>query len=156
MRIFHPGSLGERRWHNFRANRRAYWSLWIFAILFVTCLFAELVANDKPLLASYRGHLYTPAFAFYAETEFGGEFETEAEYPAPEVRCLIISGGLDACFDDPEGVTADAADGEVAGARIDKGWIVWAPVPYSFNTVNYDVQPAPGAPDAKHWLGTDD
>jgi len=156
MRLLRPGSLGARRWKNFRANKRAYWSLVIFSILFFTCLFAELVANDKPLLASYRGHLYTPAFAFYPETEFGGEFQTEAEYPAAEVQCLIITGGLDACFDDPEGIMADAKDGEVAGAPIQKGWILWAPVPYSFNTINYDVQPAPGAPDAKHWLGTDD
>jgi len=156
MRAFRTGSLGERRWQNFRANRRAFWSLWIFAILFFVCLFAELVANDKPLLVSYKGDLHVPAFRFYAETEFGGEFETEAEYPAPEVQCLIVSGGLESCFDDPEDIIDDAADGLVDGEEIQKGWIVWAPVPYSFNTINYDVQPAPGAPDAKHWLGTDD
>jgi microcin C transport system permease protein len=156
MRLIKPGSLGERRWQNFCANRRAFWSLWIFSILFFTCLFAELVANDKPLLASYRGDLFVPAFNFYPETAFGGEFETEAEYPAPEVQCLIVSGGLDSCLDDPELVMADAEDGVVEGVSIDKGWILWAPIPYSFNTINYDVQPAPGAPDGKHWLGTDD
>jgi len=141
---------------NFRANRRAYWSLWIFSVLFFVCLFAELVANDKPLLASFKGELYAPAFNFYPETAFGGEFETEAEYPAPEVQCLIVSGGLESCLDDPEQVMLDAEDGVVAGQDIDKGWILWAPIPYSFNTINYDVQPAPGAPDGKHWLGTDD
>jgi microcin C transport system permease protein len=156
MSFLKQGSLGERRWINFKSNRRAFWSLWIFLTLFVVTLAAELVANDKPLLVSYRGELRLPAFKFYAETDFGGEFETEAEYPAGEVRCLIISGGLEACFDDPEGVIADAADGVVNGEEISKGWIVSAPVPYSFNTINYDVQPAPGAPDAKNWLGTDD
>ena len=156
MSLFRPGSLGERRWNNFRANRRAFWSLWIFLALFIVTLFAELVANDKPLLVSYRGELYTPAFKFYPETTFGGEFETEAEYPAPEVRCLIVTGGFDACFDDPEALIEDAEDGVVNGQEIIKGWIINAPVPYSFNTINYDVQPAPGPPDAKHWLGTDD
>ncbi|MFT4716843.1 MAG: microcin C transport system permease protein [Paracoccaceae bacterium] len=156
MRLYKPGSLGQRRWKNFRSNRRAFWSLWVFSILFFTCLFAELVANDKPLLASYRSEIYFPAFSFYPETIFGGDFETEAEYPAPEVQCLIVSGGLQSCLDDPEDVMLDAADGIVDGEEIDKGWIIWAPVPYSFNTINYDVQPAPGAPDSKHWLGTDD
>ncbi|MCA8868479.1 MAG: ABC transporter permease [Rhodobacteraceae bacterium] len=156
MRFLRQGSLGERRWHNFRQNRRALWSLWIFLGLFVTCLFAEFVANDKPLIVSYRGEWHFPVLKFYPETTFGGEFKTEAEYPAPEVRCLIVTGGLDACFDDPEAVIADAADGEVQGKKIDRGWILNAPVPYSFNTINYDVQPAPGAPDRNHWLGTDD
>jgi microcin C transport system permease protein len=157
MRLLREGSLAERRWRNFSANRRAYWSLWVFGVIFVVCLFAELIANDRPLLMSYRGDLYTPALRFYSEKTFGGEFETEAEYPSREVQCLIISGGLfDPCLDDPDGVIEDAADGVVAGQTIDAGWILWAPVPYSFNTVNYDVRPAPGAPDAKHWLGTDD
>ncbi len=148
--------LAKRRWSNFKANRRAYWSLMIFGILFVVCLFAELVANDKPLLVSYKGSLYTPAFSFYTEVEFGGEFETEAEYPSPEVQCLIRSGGLEACLDDPESTSADIADGTFEGADIQAGWIIWAPVPYSFNTINYDVQTAPSPPDAKHILGTDD
>jgi len=156
MRVFKPGTLGERRWQNFRANRRALWSLWLFLGLFLVCLMAELVANDRPLLVSYKGSLHVPAFKFYAETDFGGEFETEAEYPAEEVQYLIIAAGSESCFDDPEAVIEDAADGVLDGAEITTGWIVWAPIPYSFNTVNYDVQPAPGAPDAKHWLGTDD
>jgi len=148
--------LAKRRWSNFKANRRAYWSLMIFGILFVICLFAELVANDKPLLVSYKGSFYTPAFSFYTEVEFGGEFETEAEYPSPEVQCLIRSGGLEACLDDPEGTSAAIADGTFEGADIQTGWIIWAPVPYSFNTINYDVITAPSPPDAKHMLGTDD
>ncbi len=155
MTLF-KSAIAKRRLENFRANRRAVWSLWIFSALFFVCLFAELVANDKPLLVSFRGELYAPAFRFYTEKDFGGEFETEAEYPAPEVQCLIRTGGLDACFDDPEALYEDAADGIIDGQPIDKGWLLWAPVRSSFNTVNYDVETAPSAPDATHWLGTDD
>ncbi len=154
--ILFKSAIAKRRLENFRANRRAVWSLWIFAVLFFVCLFAELVANDKPLLVSFRGDIYAPAFRFYTEKDFGGEFETEAEYPAPEVQCLIRTGGLDACFDDPETLYEDAADGIIDGELIDKGWLLWAPVRSSFNTVNYDVETAPSAPDATHWLGTDD
>lgn len=156
MSFLKPNTLGERRWSAFKSNRRAFWSLWIFSIIFTFCLFAELVSNDKPILVSYRGELHVPVFNFYSETEFGGEFLTEAEYPAPEVKCLIISGGLDACFDDPNGVILDAEDGEVAGTAIEKGWILWPLIPYSFNTINYDVKPAPGPPGRAHLLGTDD
>ena len=150
-------ALAQRRWANFRANRRAWWSAWIFCALFVLCLCAELVANDRPLLVSYQGDWYAPVFRFYAETEFGGEFETEAEYPSPEVQCLIRTGGLPACLDDPQGVQAGAAaTGEVDGRPVERGWMLWPPVPYSFNTINYDVDTAPAPPDANHWLGTDD
>ncbi len=148
--------IAKRRWSNFKANRRAYWSLVIFSVIFVICLFAELVANDKPLLVSYKGDLYTPAFSFYTETDFGGEFETEAEYPSPEVQCLIKSGGLEACLDDPEATSEDILDGTFEDQTVDAGWILWAPIPYSFNTINYDVQSAPSAPDSNHILGTDD
>ncbi|WP_435673791.1 ABC transporter permease [Neptunicoccus cionae] len=149
-------SIAQRRIANFRANRRAVWSAWIFGVVFFICLFAELVANDKPLLVSYHGELYTPAFQFYPETTFGGDYETEADYLDPVVPCLIRSGGLDICFDTPEETFEDAADGVVNGEQIDKGWLVWAPIRYSFNTINYDVDTAPSAPDARHWLGTDD
>ena len=150
-------ALARRRWANFRANRRAWWSAWIFGVLFVLCLFAELVANDRPLLVSYQGGWYAPVFRFYPETEFGGEFESEAEYPSPEVQCLIHTGGLPACLDDPRDVQARAAaTGEVDGRPVERGWMLWPPVPYSFNTINYDVPTAPAPPDANHWLGTDD
>ena len=149
-------ALARRRWANFRANRRAWWSAWIFGVLFVLCLFAELLANDRPLLVSYRGGWYAPVFRFYAETEFGGEFESEAEYPSPEVRCLIHTGGLPGCLDDPREAEARAAAGEVDGRPVERGWMLWPPVPYSFNTINYDVPTAPSPPDANHWLGTDD
>ena len=154
-RLFNS-AIARRRIAQFRANRRAVWSLWIFSVVFVLCLFAELIANDKPLLVSYRGDLYTPAFQFYAETEFGGEFETEPLYLDPVLPCLIRSGGLQQCLDDPELIFEDAADGVVEGVEIHKGWIIWAPIRYRFNTVNYEVARAPSAPDASHWLGTDD
>ncbi|MGB0498593.1 MAG: ABC transporter permease [Rubricella sp.] len=148
--------LTRRRIRNFRANRRALWSLRIFSVLFLIALCAEFVANDRPILVQYRGDLYMPVLNAYPETTFGGEFETEAEYPAPEVRCLIVTGGLEDCFwEDPEEIMADAADGEVNGVPIEAGWILWPPIPYSFDTINYEVERAPSAPDANHWLGTD-
>ncbi|MCR9088720.1 MAG: ABC transporter permease [Rhodobacteraceae bacterium] len=149
--------LNRRRWRNFRANGRAYWSLIIFSILFGLTLFAEFIANDKPILVSYQGELYTPIFNFYPETEFGGDFRTEAVYRDVEVQCLIISGGLEDCWDDPEKVIADVRDsGLVNGQEVDRGWLLWPLIPFSYNTVN-DIQgTAPSAPDGTHWLGTDD
>ena len=70
---FAPSPLNKRRWQNFKANRRGYWSFWIFTILFVVSLFAELIANDRPFLIKYDGHLYWPAFVSYSETTFGGD-----------------------------------------------------------------------------------
>ncbi|MBV0913212.1 ABC transporter permease [Anianabacter salinae] len=155
-RWYQPSPLNRRRWRNFRKNGRAYWSLVIFCILFGLSLFAEFIANDRPILVSYRGELYTPVFNFYPETEFGGDFRTEAVYSDIEVRCLIVSGGLVDCFDDPEGILADADDGIVSGEEISKGWLLWPPIPYSFNTINQIDGTAPSAPDGKHLLGTDD
>lgn len=148
--------LNQRRWRNFRRNNRAYWSLILFSVIFTVTLFAEFVANDKPILVEYRGELYMPIFRFYPETAFGGDFETEAIYRDPEVRCLIASGGLDICFDDPEGVIADAEDGVVEGEEIAKGWAIWPPIPYSYNTTVDRPGAAPLPPNAQNWLGTDD
>ena len=107
--------LNERRWRNFRRNSRAFWSLIIFGVLFGLSLLAEFIANDKPLLVSYRGELHVPVLRFYPETAFGGDFQTEAVYSDIELRCLVATGGLEACFDDPEGYIADAEDGVVDG-----------------------------------------
>ncbi|RKF14606.1 ABC transporter permease [Roseovarius spongiae] len=148
--------LNQRRWRNFRRNRRAFWSLLIFSVIFTITLFAEFVANDKPILIQYRGGYYAPIFAFYPETAFGGDFQTEAVYRDPEVQCLIESGGLDICFDDPEGVMADAADGEVEGEAIEKGWMIWPIIPYSYDTPVDRPGAAPLPPNAQNWLGTDD
>ena len=121
--------LNMRRLHNFRANRRGYLAAWVFACLFVVTLFAEFIANDKPLLVVFEGGIYMPVFKSYPETVFGGEFETEAEYRDPFVADLINEGG----------------------------WMVWPPIRFSYDTINYDLtQPAPSPPDATNWLGTDD
>ena len=149
--------LNQRRWRNFKANRRAWWSLWIFAVLFGISLCAELVANDKPLLVRFDGEWHVPFLRFYPETAFGGDFQTEAAYRDPEVQCLIMTAGSQACWDDPEGFLAEARDkGTVEGQPVNRGFILWAPVPYSFNTINDIGGAAPSAPDAQHWLGTDD
>ena len=123
------GQVGRRRWRIFRGNRRAHASLWIFSALFFATLFAEVIANDKPLLVRYDGELYLPVLRAYPETTFGGFFETEAEYRDPEVVDLIQA----------------------------KGWMLWPPIPYSYDTVSYDLPtPAPSPPTARNWLGTDD
>ncbi|MCA3488625.1 MAG: ABC transporter permease [Rhodobacter sp.] len=149
--------LNRRRWRNFRANRRAFWSLVLFSILFGLSLFAEVLANDKPLLVRHNGAFYLPILRFYPETAFGGDFQTEAVYRDVEVQCLIVAAGSQACWDDPAGILAEArASGTAAGEPVQAGWLLWPPIPYSFNTVN-DIQgTAPSPPDARHWLGTDD
>ncbi len=147
--------LNKRRWRNFSRNRRAFWSLWIFVILFGISLFAEFVANDKPILVNYRGEYYMPIFSFYPETAFGGDFQTEAVYRDPEVKCLIATGGLEQCFDDPGALIADAQDGMVAGEAIEKGWSIWPPIPYSFNTAVDRPGAAPLPPNGQNLLGTD-
>lgn len=120
----------ERRFRNFRANKRGFWSLWIFLILFFLSLFAELLSNDRPILIVFQGQYYTPVFSMYAETTFGGEFETEADYRDPFVQRLIMEGS---------------------------GWILWPPIRYSFRTINYNLPvPAPAPPSLENWLGTDD
>ena len=149
--------LQRRRLANFKANRRAFWSLWIFLAIFTVTLFAEFVANDRPLVVRFEGEWRFPIFQFYSEADFGGEFQTEAEYASPEVRCLIASGGLEACLDDPEGTLEQIPSGAVDGAPIaNPGWALWPPIPYAYDTVNYGVTTAPSAPDRAHWLGTDD
>lgn len=149
--------LNQRRLHNFRSNRRAYWSWWLILTLFGLSLLAEFIANDRPLMVSYRGETFYPIFNTYSDAQFGGDFQTEAQYLDPDMKCLIATGGLESCFDAPEAVQADALDGVVEGEPVNAGWILWPPIPYSFNTVDtHNVATAPGAPDAHHWLGTDD
>ncbi len=121
--------INQRRWDTFFHNKRASWSLLIFSILFFTSLFAELIANDKPLLIAYDNQLYVPVFVSYPETTFGGDFETEAEYSDPFVVELIE----------------------------EKGWIIWPLVPFSYDTHIADLpEPAPSSPTAQNWIGTDD
>jgi len=126
---FRVTPLTYRRFANFRANRRGFWSLWIFLVLFVASLFAEFIANDRPLLVRYDGAFYFPVFADYAETAFGGDLPIAADYRDPVVR-----GHIEA-----------------------KGWMVWPLIPFSYQTINYDLpSPAPSPPTATNWLGTDD
>lgn len=121
--------ITERRLRNFRANKRGYWSLVIFVPIFFLSLFAELIANDRPLVIWYDGGLYVPVLVSYSETTFGGEFELEAQYTDPYVQELIA----------------------------DKGYMVWPLIPFAYNTIDFDMsEPAPTPPDARHWLGTDD
>jgi len=149
-------AMNQRRWRNFRKNKRAYWSLIIFSILFGLSLFAEFIANDKPIIVNYRGEYYMPIFNFHSETEFGGDFKTEAVYRDIEVKCLITTGGLEDCFDEPEALIEDAQDGEIAGEKIEKGWLLWPPIPYSFNTIVDIPGVAPSPPNWHNLLGTDD
>ncbi|MFY9212351.1 MAG: ABC transporter permease [Aestuariivita sp.] len=149
-------ALNQRRWRNFKRNRRAYWSMWIFGVLFGLSLFAEFLAYDKPILVRYQGEFYTPIWNFYPETDFGGDFQTEAVYRDPEVQCLIITGGLDLCFDDPEAYIEDAADGVIDGEVINKGWMIWPLIPYSYDTPVDRPGAAPLPPNGENWLGTDD
>jgi ABC-type microcin C transport system duplicated ATPase subunit YejF/ABC-type microcin C transport system permease subunit YejE len=121
--------LNRRRLANFRANRRGYWSLWIFTALMVMSLFAELIANDRPLLVRYDGQFYLPVLSDYPETVFGGFLETGADYNDAAVQSLIR----------------------------EKGWIIWPPIPYSYDTLVLDLPgPAPSPPSWRNWLGTDD
>lgn len=148
--------LNQRRWRNFRRNRRAFWSLWIFLALFVISMLAELVANDKPILVNYRGDYFVPILKFYPETAFGGDFQTEAAYRDPEVACLIASGGQEACFDDPEGIIEQIDAGSYQAEGFDKGWALWPLIPYSYNTTVDRPGAAPLPPNGQNWLGTDD
>ncbi|SEQ29914.1 microcin C transport system permease protein [Thalassovita gelatinovora] len=150
--------LNQRRWNNFKRNRRAFWSLILFAILFGLSLCAEFIANDKPILVKYRGEFYAPIVRFYPETAFGGDFQTEAPYRDPEVQCLIMSGGLEDCWDDPEGMVAAISDGRFDQGTdgFERGWALWPPIPYSYRTTVDRPGAAPLPPNDMNWLGTDD
>ena len=125
----HFSPLTRRRLAQFRANRRGYWSLWLFLLLFGLSLGAEFIANDRPLLIDYQNSFYVPVFRDYAETDFGGVFPTEANYRDPYLAQIIN----------------------------ERGWMLWPPVRFSYNTVNYDLPvPAPAPPSTVNWLGTDD
>lgn len=121
--------ITQRRLAQFRANKRGFWSLWLFLVLLVICLFAEFIANDKPIIVQHQGQLYFPTFINYPETAFGGDFETEAEYRDPYVKELIEKDG----------------------------WMLWPPIAFSYDTINYNLpQPAPAPPDATNIFGSDD
>lgn len=121
--------IQQRRLRNFQANRRGYWSLWIFLFLFGLSLIAEVIANDAPLVVSYKGEWYFPVMETVPETTFGGFLPTEADY----------------------------RDDFIADEIKTHGWILWPPIPFSYDTINYDLEvPSPAPPSAVNWLGTDD
>ncbi|MEE1865114.1 ABC transporter permease [Pseudomonas auratipiscis] len=128
--MFSLSPISRRRLQRFRRNRRGWYSLWLFAVMLVLSLGAELVANDKPLVMGYQGQLYFPAFKRYTEQIFGGQLPFQPDYRSQYVQRLIKDQG---------------------------GWMLFAPVPFSADTPNYDLQqPAPSPPSPTNWLGTDD
>ncbi len=121
--------LTRRRIAQFKANKRGYWSFWIFLSLLCVCLFADFIANDKPLVIEYKNELYFPALKSYPETIFGGDFETEADYRDPYIMEIIAKDG----------------------------WMLWPMIRYSYDTINYNLpEPAPSRPNSDNLLGTDD
>ena len=115
--------------HKFSKNKRAYWSLLLLAGILLISLFAELIANDKPLILKYKNEFYFPVFQEYTDLDFGGDFPTSADYKDP-----LIAQNINV-----------------------NGWAVYPIIPFSFNTIDYNLQtPTPSAPTATHWLGTDD
>jgi microcin C transport system permease protein len=119
--------LQRRRWEVFKLNRRGFWSLWVFLLLFGISLGSEFIANDKPILVKYDGQLYWPIFKAYPETAFGGIFETEAEYRDPAVKEMIAKNG---------------------------GWVLWPPIRFSYNTQNKN--PPMAFPVKPTWMLTDE
>lgn len=123
-------STSERAWRRFKANRRGYYSLWIFGVLFVLSLFAELLSNDMPLIVHYQDEYYFPLLANYPETTFGGDFVTETDYLDPYIREQLTAGD---------------------------NWAIYPLNPYSYDTINYfSDYPNPAAPSEQNILGTDD
>lgn len=121
--------LLKERVRRFKRNKRGYVSFWIFAAMFVLSLFAEFLANDVPLFIWHDGKAFSPIVKEYAETEFGGEFDLAADYRDPFVEELIK----------------------------EKGWLIWPPIKFSYDTINYDLpSPAPSPPTPENPLGTDD
>ncbi len=104
-----PSPINQRRWQNFKANRRGYWSLWLFLALFFLSLFAEFVANDRPIVVSYKGDILMPVFVDYPESRFGG-FLAVTDYRDPVVKEEIETNG----------------------------WMLWPPIRYSYDTINRD------------------
>ena len=121
--------LNKRRLDNFKSNKRGWYSFLIFTFLFLVSIFADFIANEKPLFIKYQNQIYLPIINEYAETTFGGDFETEADYRDPFVKDLINNNG----------------------------WMIWPSIPYSYDTIIRDLAvPAPAPPSKKNWLGTDD
>ena len=120
--------VSRRRWLMFKANRRGWYSLWMFGALFGLSLGAEFIANDRPIAFAQGGELGFPVFFTYTERELGGVLETEADYRDPYVTALIEADG----------------------------WTLWPIVRYAHDTIDWELEPPyPAPPSARHWLGTD-
>jgi microcin C transport system permease protein len=128
-RVLHA-SPGRRAWRRFRSNRLGYASLMVFAVLFAISLLAEVLSNDKPLVAKYEGRWYFPVLQTLPETTFGGDFPTPTDYLDPLIRENLAKPGHFALF----------------------------PLnPYHHSTINYFAKaPSPAAPSGDNLLGTDD
>lgn len=125
---FINSSMLKRRWRVFCKNKRAFYSLWIFGVLFVLSMAANFVANEKPLFIYKDYKVYFPIFVSYPEKVFGGDFDTEADYNDPYVKKLLQNA-----------------------------FVIHPLIPYSYDTIVRDLKsPAPTPPTLKHWLGTDD
>jgi len=123
-------SPGKRAWLRFKANKRGFYSLWIFSFVFTLSLFAEFISNDKPLIVQYHNEYYFPVFVFYKETDFGGDFETEADYQDEYVRNILTTNG---------------------------NWMLEPFNSFSYTTISYDsALPNPAPPSEYNVLGTDD
>jgi microcin C transport system permease protein len=152
MALIKLSGLNERRWHLFRAHKRGFWSFWIFLVLFAISIFAPILANDRPILASYKGELLFPTFNEYPEEKFGG-FLALTDFRDPFIQDEIKANG----------------------------WMIWPPIRYSYASVNNELPtPAPSRPAFRmsweeacakypqksqdpncvsgnlNWLGTDD
>ena len=127
MLIKHP--VWQARIHRFRRNRLGFVSLIMFSLIFLACMGANLIANDKPMLVNYQNHWYFPIVKSYPETTFGGVFETETNYQDPVVKDLINQ----------------------------HGYMIEPVIPFADQTpsVSRDV-PFPAPPNSENWLGTDD
>jgi microcin C transport system permease protein len=122
--------LTQRRLAIFRAHSRGYWSMWIFLALFIVTLFAEFIANDRPLVVRYDNHWYFPVVKDYSEDDFDKSLmPLGADFTDPELRKLIEA----------------------------KGWMIWPAIPFSYATISKNLPvPAPAPPSWSNLLGTDD
>lgn len=120
--------VNQQRWLRFRHNRRGYWSLWIFLVIFALSLGADLLANEKPLLVRYQQRWFVPLLVSYSESDFGGALPTAADYQDPWLQKRLEQ----------------------------QGWALWAPIRFSDSTINFATSvPFPSPPSAQNWLGTD-
>lgn len=120
--------VNQARWARFRHNRRGYWSLWIFLVLFGLSLCSELIANDKPLLVRYDGSWYFPLLKNYSESDFGGPLASQADYQDPWLKQRLENNG----------------------------WVLWAPIRFGATSINFATdKPFPAPPSRQNWLGTD-